>query len=268
MLPIARTAVIVVGTPQSIPESNCIDYRFVDHQHAHDPKTFQAQLLSDWCYQYDNLLVIYPPTVDCHQLIPTEAQWEALDLERQQARLTLPFRLRRLPCPLPAAGFGLTLLRALKHLNTTNLPLDVALQRLKTDIANMKIQQLLLAPEKDQLASCPLWLRWQHRLKTSALICSFQGYGRAERWKSVKAETALQYLFSINGDALEINEACGALWVVGFPGTVSDLTQHSGFQSLTEAIHDQGGAVRYWPELREGQYSLAWTHEATAPVRP
>lgn len=268
MLPIPRTAVIVVGEHQPLPQNAHVEYRFVDYRSAKTPEDALLSLQSDWCYQYDNLLLTYPPSVDANHLTLTKTQMLALDQSRKMARLTLPFRLRRLNCTPPGAGFGLTLLTALRHLNQANLPVDVALQRIQADMARIRVQHLLLTPGKRDLASCPALTRWQHRLKPAALMYRAWGNSRTTNWRRLNADSAVETWFKGAAKAVTDDQAVGVLWALGFPGTLSEQMQYSGLQALVKAVHDHGGVVRYSLEMEESQYSLAWTAGIKAPSLP
>lgn len=272
MLPVARTAVINVGLAPLFTDHGCDNHRFVDCLNAETPDEALQKVASDWCYLYDNLLLIHNPSAAGNHLSLTEDRLKAIEQSRLVAGIRQPFRLRRLPCSLPGAGYTLAWLTAIRHLNQANRPLDVALQRMNADIATLEVHQCLLAPTKSELTDCPLWTRWQHRVKPAALWRRDQGDGRVSTWRRLAAESATETLFKGAHRALQTNGIRGRLLVIGYGGRLTDLMQHEAFSDLIDTIHDQGGQVRNSRELQDDRLSLAWIAETLyhtkAPVRP
>lgn len=258
MLPVARTAVINVGLAPLFADHGCDNHRFVDCLSAETPDEALQKVASDWCYLYDNLLLIQKTSTTDSQLGLTEDRLKAIEQSRLLASIRQPFRLRRLPCSLPGAGYTLALLTAIRHLNQANCPLDVALQRINADIAAVEVHQCLLAPTNSELTDFPIWTRWQHRFKPASLWRRVQGNGQVTSRRRLAAESATETLFKGAYHALQTNRIKGRLLVIGYGGKLSDLLQHEVFSDLINTVHDQGGQVRHSRELQDDRLSLAW----------
>ncbi|EAR08568.1 DegV family protein [Reinekea blandensis] len=231
------------------------------YQHWANQKGFKPKLsslavddvekvLTDrWIYDYDHLLIIAP-----HQKLSSTLQSvrEALvtqhpniDLLRQKARLTIPFKVRVIESNSGLAGYGLTLYEAFRLIGEKARSID----QLKSPIQSFShsLETFVLPGNSaQQLKSPPFDLGWlagqQYHLKRQMPIYHISPDG-VTTIRKCHQPTRLSEFIGLVTQRLGHAQLHNRLVSISYAGNPADIRVNSDFRALQRDIDGKQGRL-------------------------